>query len=264
MLAPLRKQHLLDLLRREGRIVAKTTAKDLSVSEDTIRRDLRELASEGSLQRVHGGALPASLAVQDLHARQSISSQEKSVIGRIAAAMIQPGQVVFVDGGTTAVQLVRNIDKNLRATIVTHSPTIAVELIDHQVDVHLIGGRLFKHSMVSVGAAAVDAIRRVRADTYFMGVTGIHIEIGLSTGDSEEAMIKRTIADASAEVVVLGSSEKLGAASPFVVGPASLMTSIIVSGSASKDVLDPLKALGIDVVIADFESTERSSDQTDD
>ncbi|RYD65717.1 MAG: DeoR/GlpR transcriptional regulator, partial [Verrucomicrobiaceae bacterium] len=64
MLAPLRKQHLLDSLRRDGRIVARDLAKDLGVSEDTIRRDLRELANEGSLQRVHGGALPASLAVK--------------------------------------------------------------------------------------------------------------------------------------------------------------------------------------------------------
>lgn len=251
MLAPLRKQHLLDLLRRDGRIVARDIAKDLGVSEDTIRRDLRELANEGSLQRVHGGALPSSLAVQNLHARQSISSLEKSAIGRAAAAMIQPGQVVFIDGGTTAVQLVRNIDKHLRATIVTHSPTIAVELIDHEADVQLIGGSLFKHSMVSVGAAAVDAIRRVRADTYFMGVTGIHAEIGLSTGDAEEAMIKRTIAEASAEVAVLASSEKLGAASPFMVGPVSLATTMIVSRDAPPDVVQSLVALGIDVVTAD-------------
>jgi len=258
MLALQRKQHLLDILRRDGRIVAKDIARDLGVSEDTIRRDLRELANEGSLQRVHGGALPASLAVQNLHARQSISSLEKSAIGRAAAAMIQPGQVVFIDGGTTAVQLVRNIDKHLRATIVTHSPIIAAELIDHEVDVQIIGGRLFKHSMVSVGAAAVDAIRRVRADTYFMGVTGIHAEIGLSTGDAEEAMIKRTIAEASAEVAVLASSEKLGAASPFIVGPASLMTTMIVSRNAPPDVMRTLLALGIDVVTADLASAERN------
>lgn len=252
MLAPLRKQQLLDILHRDGRIVAKDIAKNLGVSEDTIRRDLREMAAEGSLQRVHGGALPSSLAVQNLHARQTISSQEKSAIGRAAAAMIQPGQVVFVDGGTTAVQLVRNIDRHLRATIVTHSPTIAVELIDHEADVHLIGGSLFKHSMVSVGAVAVDAIRRVRADIYFMGVTGIHAEIGLSTGDAEEAMIKRTIAEASAEVAVLASSEKLGAASPFMVGPANLMTSMIVSKSAPPEVVRSLEALGIDVVTAEI------------
>jgi len=250
MLASQRKQHLLEILRNEGRIVAKDVAGKLSLSEDTIRRDLRELASEGHLQRVHGGALPASKAMQNLHARQSVSSDEKASIGHAAAALIARGQVVFIDGGTTAVQLVRHLDPQLQATIVTHSPAIAMELIDHQVDVHLIGGRLFKHSMVSVGSGAAEAIRRVRADAYFMGVTGIQAEIGLSTGDSEEAIIKRTIAETSAEVIVLGSSEKLGAASPFVVGSLDLASIVVVSDSSPQEAVRALEGVGVDILVA--------------
>jgi len=251
VLAKLRQKHLLDILRKNGRIVAKEVAQELNLSEDTIRRDLRELANDGHLQRVHGGALPASTATQDLHARQSISSSEKVSLGRAGASLIQPGQVIFLDGGTTTVQLARHLDKEMELTIVTHSPSIAVELIDHKADVQLIGGRLFKHSMVSVGAAAVDAIRRVRADTYFMGVTGLHAETGLSTGDAEEAMIKRTIAEAAAEVTVLASSEKLGAASPFIIGPLDLVSTIIVTKDTPDTAYLPLKHAGVHVSVVD-------------
>ncbi|MDA4834732.1 DeoR family transcriptional regulator, partial [Enterobacter hormaechei] len=89
------------------------------------------LAAEGLLQRVHGGALPASPALADFSGRQAIATDGKKAIGRAAAAMIRPGQVVFVDGGTTAVQLVRHLPPGLEATIVTHSPSIAVELVAH-------------------------------------------------------------------------------------------------------------------------------------
>jgi DeoR/GlpR family transcriptional regulator of sugar metabolism len=169
------------VLRRDRRLIAKTVSQSLGLSEDTIRRDLRELASEGLLQRVHGGALPASPAMADLAVRQQVSQTGKVAIGRAAARMVRPGQVVILDGGTTAIQIARHLAPDLRATIVTHSPSVAVELADHSgVEVELIGGRLFKHSMVAVGAAAAEAIARVRADIYFMGVTGIHPELGLT------------------------------------------------------------------------------------
>ena len=103
MLTEERKQQILETLRRNGRVVAKDFAAEVGTSEDTIRRDLRELARDGLLQRVHGGALPASKAVADLKTRKSVSAAEKTVIGRAAAAMVQSGQVVFLD----AVRLAR-------------------------------------------------------------------------------------------------------------------------------------------------------------
>src|SRR5262249_25072302 len=150
-------------LRRDGRILARETADALGVSEDTIRRDLRELAAERLLLRVHGGALPASPATENLVARRTISPQEKTALARVASQMPRPGQVIFLDGGTTTLELARHIDRGLRATIVTHSPTIAAELVEHRAEVLIVGGRLFKHSMVAVGAAAAETIRGIRA-----------------------------------------------------------------------------------------------------
>src|ERR1700735_5435585 len=175
MLTTLRKQQLLSRLKQDGKLVAKDLSLEMGVSEDTIRRDLRELAQEGLLQRVHGGALPTSPAMADFAGRETLTAQGKVAIGQAAAGMVRAGQVVILDGGTTARQVARHIPLELKATVVSHSPTIALELVNHpNVEVILIGGRLFKHSVVAVGAAAIEAIAQVHADVYFMGVTGVH------------------------------------------------------------------------------------------
>jgi DeoR/GlpR family transcriptional regulator of sugar metabolism len=251
MLTAQRKQYLIDLLRRDGRLVAKTLSEELAVSEDTIRRDLREMARDGLLQRVHGGALPASPAMGDFAARCQIAPGEKEAIGRAAAQLVQPGQVVFIDGGTTSTQLVRQLAPGLNATVITHSPSIAVELMAHPgIEVIMLGGRLFRHSLVAVGAATIEAIGRVRADLYFMGVCSLHPEAGLSTGDFEEACVKRALCRAAAETIVLASSEKLATASPYQVVELSEIGGIVAPAAVDAALLAPYKALGITIYSA--------------
>lgn len=251
MLTKQRKLLLLKRLKKDGQIIAKSVSRELGLSEDTIRRDLREMAQQGLLQRVHGGALPASPAVVDFAGREQLAPAAKVAIGKAAAAMIQPGQVVILDGGTTTRELARHLPRDLQATVVTHSPTIAMELVAHQgVDVVLIGGRLFKHSVVAVGAAAIEAIRQIRADIFFLGVTGIHPDAGLTTGDLEEAHVKRALIAAAAETVVLVSSEKLNAASPYLIAPVAEATTMIVERAVPRDLTDPFEKLGISVARA--------------
>jgi DeoR/GlpR family transcriptional regulator of sugar metabolism len=246
MLTDHRKQQLLSILKKNGQIIAKEVSHAMGVSEDTIRRDLREMAQQGLLQRVHGGALPASPAMADFAGREGIAPDGKVAIGRAAAKMVQPGQVVILDGGTTARQVARHIPLDLKATIVTHSPTIALELVNHlNIEVILIGGRLFRHSVVAVGAAAIEAIAQVHADIYFMGVTGIHPKTGLTTGDYEEAAVKRALSHAAAETIVLASSEKLNAASPYVVVSLAEISGIVTEQSTQESLLRPYRKLGI-------------------
>ena len=252
MLTRQRKQHILSVLQRDGNVVAKSLSEELELSEDTIRRDLRELAAEGLLQRVHGGALPIAPADTDFASRQQLAPDEKVAIGRAAARLVKPGQVVFIDGGTTAVQLARHLAPTLQATVVTHSPSVAVVLqAPDGIEVVLIGGRLFRHSMVAVGASAMDAISRIHADICFLGVTGVHAEAGLTTGDAEEAAIKRALMAAAAETVVLASSEKIGAASAWVVNPVSAATSLLVSPEAPPAALASLRKAGLAIVRSD-------------
>jgi DeoR/GlpR family transcriptional regulator of sugar metabolism len=251
MLTKQRKQLILEKLRRDGQVIAKQVSQELGLSEDTIRRDLRELAQEGLLLRVHGGALPSAPANVNFAGREQLASQAKIAIGRAAAAMVEPGQVVILDGGTTTRELARQLPRNLRATVVTHSPTIATELVDHPgVEVILIGGRLFKHSIVAVGAAAIEAISQIRADIFFMGVTGIHLEFGLSTGDLEEAHIKRALSAAAADTIVLVSAEKLNAASPYVIAPVTEASGIIIERTVPQEATEPYEKLGITVTRA--------------
>ncbi|MFN8443898.1 MAG: DeoR/GlpR family DNA-binding transcription regulator [Caldilineaceae bacterium] len=246
MLTDQRKQYILEVLKKEGQVVAKKIAQELDLSEDTIRRDLRELAQEGHLQRVHGGALPASPAVADFPQRQQIAVEGKAAIGRAAAQMIQPGQVVILDGGTTAVQIARQLPPDLEATIVTHSPSVAVELAQHKtVEVVLIGGKLFKHSVVAVGAAAIEALSHIHADTYFMGVTGIHPQVGLTTGDLEEAYVKRALHQRASETVVLASAEKLGGASAYVISPIAQVSGMIVEKKTEESLVQPYREMGV-------------------
>ncbi|CAG4888575.1 DeoR/GlpR family DNA-binding transcription regulator [Paraburkholderia saeva] len=251
MLTSQRKQLILDMLAREGQVVARTLSAAFGVSEDTVRRDLRELAGDGRLQRVHGGALPSSPAAVDFAGRQGIESTAKAAIGRAAAQMIAPGQIAIVDGGTTAVQLARHLPRDLRATIVTHSPSVAVELAQHAaLEVILIGGRLFRHSMVAVGAAALEALGHIRADVYFMGVTGVHPEAGFSTGDLEEAYMKRALAAHAAETIVLASAEKLNAASAYMIAEITAASTVVVEEDTPAALTAPLEALGVTIVRA--------------
>ncbi|WP_175776707.1 DeoR/GlpR family DNA-binding transcription regulator [Burkholderia anthina] len=251
MLTTQRKKVILDALARDGQVLAVELSVQFGVSEDTIRRDLRELAAEGLLQRVHGGALPASPAVAPFAQREALEPEEKRRIARRAAQMIAPGQVAIVDGGTTSALLVSQLPPDLRATIVTHSPSVAVALAAHpSIDVILIGGRLYKHSIVSVGAAAMEGIARIHADLYFMGVTGVHPVAGLSTGDFEEAAIKRALSERAAETVVLASQSKLRAASQFVIGELALAQTIVVERETDPALTKPIEAAGVTVVRA--------------
>jgi len=249
MLTAQRKQLILDRLRTHGQVSVTALSREWEVSEDTIRRDLRDLAEEGLVQRVHGGALPASPAVADYARRETLSSEVKQRLGRAAAALVRPGQIVAIDGGTSNLQLVRALSRDLTCTVVTHSPLIAAALRDHPlVEVLVIGGRLFRHSQVVVGTEATEAIGRIRTDVFFLGATGIHPQTGATTGDWEEAAVKRAFCRAAAETVLLVSGEKWGAASPYQIVPATELSTLVVDGETAEDQLVPYRSLGLVIV----------------
>lgn len=241
MLAAQRRDLLLERLHTDGRIIAKDLAVEFGMSEDSIRRDLRELAAAGLCQRVYGGALPASPAIADYAARQHVALSGKQRVAAVAATLVEPGSTTILDGGTTALAVVHALPVDLRATVVTHSPTVASALVHHRdMEVYLIGGRLFKHSMVACGAAAVEAARGLHADLFLLGVTGVHPEAGLTTGDADEAAMKRALAHQAADTYVLASSEKIGAASRFTVLPLDEVAGVVTDASADNPTIQAL------------------------
>lgn len=249
MLAAERRQYILDRLHRDGKVVSVELSADLELSEDTIRRDLRELAAAGMLQRVHGGALPASPATRSFSDRQQQSTSAKHAIARAAAGLVQDGQVILLDGGTTALLVAQNLPRDLRATILTNSPPVAAALAEYPaIEVIVIGGRLFKSSQVAIGAAAIETIKQTRADLCMLGVCSVHPEAGISVPDCEEAYVKRAMIESSAEVAALVSAEKLGTAASFVVAPITALTHLVTEAGLPEQVIEPYRRQGLTIV----------------
>jgi DeoR/GlpR family transcriptional regulator of sugar metabolism len=251
MLAAQRRDALLARLHRDQRLVAKDIAAELGVSEDSIRRDLRDLAAAGLCQRVYGGALPASPAVVDYGARRAVGPDSKHRVARAAAALVPDGSTVILDGGTTALAVAAALAPDLRATVVTHSPTVAAALVEHpNVEIYVLGGRLFRHSVVTCGAAAVEAAQAVNADLFLLGVTGVHPDAGLTTGDADEAAMKRALARRAADTYVLASAEKIGTASRFAVLPLADVAGVVTDAPADDEAVLRLAAQGVALVFS--------------
>lgn len=229
MLGAQRKEHLLELLSSEGRIVAKTVAADLGVSEDSIRRDLRELADGGLCIRVYGGALPVPAADAPLAQRLSVASDSKERVARAAVDLIRPDSTIILDAGTTTLAMARMLPHGADLTVITPSPAVALAAMEHSTArVLMVGGELSRHSAVVGGGLALEAIARLAADTFFLGVTGVDPVHGLTTGELDDAVTKRALAARSADVFVLASAEKIGAVSRFPVLGIDEVSGVIV------------------------------------
>ena len=251
MMTAERRRSIIQTLQRDGKVLASELSKDLNVSEDTIRRDLRELAAAGILQRVHGGALPHSPVTASFTVRQQQEPGAKAAIAQAAVGLIRQGQVIILDGGTTPLQVAQHLPYNLQATIITHSPPVALALAENPgIEIIMIGGKLYKHGLVNVGAATVEAYRNIRADLCFLGISSLHPEVGISTLDLDEAYVKRAMIASAAEVVALSSAEKLGTAASYIVGPLSDLTHLVTEISVPDEVLASYRSPGITIIRA--------------
>jgi DeoR/GlpR family transcriptional regulator of sugar metabolism len=248
MLREERHRHILSTLKHDGKIVATDLSLAIGVSEDTVRRDLRDLGEAGLLQRVHGGALPRSPATASHIARQRQAPEAKQAIAHAAARLLRPGQVILLDGGTTTLRVAHEIPADFQATVITNSPAIAVALAEHpHIEVVVIGGKMLKDDLVMIGAMAVEALHMIRTDICLLGICSIHPEVGLSVLDLEEAHVKRAMITGASEVVALADSSKLGTAAPYVVGPIHMLTHLITEHGVGDEVLGPYRAAGITV-----------------
>jgi DeoR/GlpR family transcriptional regulator of sugar metabolism len=229
MLNAQRKSHLLEVLARDGRVVAKVVAQQLGLSEDSIRRDLRELADEGRLVRVYGGALPVPAADRPVEQRSSLATDSKKRVAARAVELIAPASTIVLDAGTTAVEVARVLPRSADLTVITPSPIVAIAVADHSdARVVMIGGELARYSMVAGGPLAMEAIHHLAADIFFLGATGIDPSRGLTTGRLDDAVTKRAIASRCEKTYVLGSEEKIGAVSSFPVLDLESIAGVVV------------------------------------
>jgi DeoR/GlpR family transcriptional regulator of sugar metabolism len=236
MLTAERRQAILGHLERDGKVVASELVEALGVSEDTVRRDLRELAAGGLVQRVHGGALPPAPGTAAFVQRLEVAPEAKAHLAEATLPLLEGASVIVLDGGTTALELARRLPPDRDCTVLTNSPPVAAALAAHpRAEVVLIGGRLLKREQVTVGSATVDALRQVHADACVLGICSIHPELGVTTLDHDEAHVKRAMVAASAEVIALATADKLGTASPWLVAPLADVTHLVTDAEDASE-----------------------------
>lgn len=250
MLKEERQRRILEILHQEGSVLATELSYTLHVSEDTIRRDLRDLFDAGSIQRVHGGALLRA-PVGQYAERQKQFVTAKAEIAQAAIQLVRDGQVIILDGGTTTLQVAQRLPHDLRATVITNSPPVIMALSEHpSIEVIMLGGRLYKESLVTVGVETVEALHTYQADICMLGICSLHLDVGISVPEREELFVKRAMIASSAEVVALASAEKLNTAAPYVVGPIKDLTHLVTESSVSDDILIPYHYMGITTIKA--------------
>jgi DeoR/GlpR family transcriptional regulator of sugar metabolism len=251
VLAAERRCLILEALSRDGKVVAADLSAIVGVSHDTIRRDLQDLADAGLLRRVHGGALPPNLTPLGYTERERQAPAAKRALAKAAARLLRRDAVIVLAGGTSIVELAREVPHELRATIFTTSAPVAIELATRPyLDLHLIGGRFEKATREAAGPAAVDALRAVQADACFFSVWAIHPDVGVSVGHVDDVPTLRAMISRAAEVVAVVTADKLGTSLPFVVAPVEELTHLVTERSAADALVGPYERLGLTVVRA--------------
>jgi DeoR/GlpR family transcriptional regulator of sugar metabolism len=228
MLKEERQQKILEILNAEQKVITSDLSERLSVSEDTIRRDLKELDNQGLIKRVYSGALRKGPPVVDFFSRQNIASDIKTKLAQKALRFIEDGQVLLIDGSTTNLHLVNQLPLSLKATIITNSPPISMALANHKdVEVIMLGGILFKQSMINLGVQTVESLNTMVADLYIMGVYNIDAEMGISVPTLSECLVKRKMVEVSTEKIGLVTKDKLGTVSSQIICPSEELTYLV-------------------------------------
>ena len=243
-----RQALIRDRLDLSGRVIAAELAQELGVSEDTIRRDLREMASAGLCRRVYGGALRISHSPTSMNERMAIGGDRKAALARAAAAFIVPGTTVFLDAGSTNLALARVLPAGADLTVATNAPAIAAALVERDIATIQLGGLIDPKVGGAIGAKAMRDAEAFRPDILVLGVCGIDPEAGVTASSYEDAEFKRFLASRSGAVVVAITNDKLSAAAPYSVVPLSRVAHAVIEADADETEAAALAAAGIDIL----------------
>ncbi|MGN8273735.1 DeoR/GlpR family DNA-binding transcription regulator [Pseudomonas sp. SMV71] len=246
-----RQQLISERLARYGRVIAADLASEFKVSEHSIRRDLGALAAAGVCKRVYGGAilLPAAERPIDVRVRQD--PVRKSSLGQVAASLLRAGQRVFIDAGSTNLAIARAIDPQLKLTLITNAPLIAVELMKlPAAEVILLGGRLNATSGGVIGLTAVQQLRQFNVDLCYLGTCAIDPDNGVTAFGLEDAEFKRAVVAASGQVVTAVTNEKLSSVAHYQVASCEDVTALVVEHDAPRERLEPFLGRIASVVTA--------------
>ncbi|HWJ92548.1 MAG TPA: DeoR/GlpR family DNA-binding transcription regulator [Flavisolibacter sp.] len=249
MLKRERQAYILHHINLHNKVLSSDLSQHINVSEDTIRRDLQELAEAGKLIKVHGGALSPSFH-HGLHtSKEAYSYNQKKIIAQKAASLITNGMFVLTGGGTTIIELARALPASLHATFISGSIPAIYEYMNHpNIDVIVIGDKVLKNSKITVGLEAVSRIRQLKADLCFLGINAINLENGVSDNDWDVVQIKKAMVESSQKLVCLTIAEKLNSQQPLQVCESSKIDILITERPADDPLLRPYEQAGIRVL----------------
>lgn len=218
MLKEERHEYILNRISKDHRIYVTTLSEELGISDDTLRRDLVELESKGLLTKVHGGAIAKSgisiKFTERLHTAITIKQQMATKV----IPLFKEGDIILMDGGTSNLEVARQIPKDMELTIYTNSFPIVNELFNHpKLDLLFLGGKVFSSSQVTVGISVFQVLQTISPDWVILGISDIHPEKGLTCPDREEAMIKRCMIERGRKRIILADSYKLDTARAYYV-----------------------------------------------
>lgn len=213
MYAEERQQHIVGLARANGRVDVAELAAELSVTSETVRRDLTVLERQGVLRRVHGGAIPVErLGFEPgLPARQAVMTAEKERIAKAALAELPDEGAILLDAGTTTSRLADAIPLDRQLTVVTNAVPVASVLASRpNVTVLMVGGRVRGRTLAAVDAWATEALAQTFVDVAFMATNGVSVQRGLTTPDHAEAAVKRAMIASARRTVLVADHTKVG------------------------------------------------------
>lgn len=239
MLKEERQRTILNEVELHNRVLLTDIAEKLDVSIDTIRRDVKELDVENKLRRVHGGAISLGFISPAAPNNNTYALQEKINIAEKGIALLKDGSVIFIDGGTTCLELARLIPERLQLTCFTLSLPVAMLLLSKpNVDVIFIGGRISKEAQISTGAGTINDLAGIRFDYGFIGTGYVDSLHGLTEFDWEIVQVKKAVINASKKAVLLCISEKLNSQHRYKTCDINAINTMITELDPSNNLLN--------------------------
>ena len=247
MLKKERQEFILHQLNLHNKILCADLSNKMGVSDDTIRRDLQELAQEDKLIKVHGGALSKSFHTA-FDRKMVYNLEDKNIIAQKTAALVQSGMYILTSGGTSILEFAKSLDPNLNATFFTCSLNAAIEFAHHpSIEVVMIGDKVSKDSMLTTGASAVQTIESIQADLCILGINSLDTQFGLSENDWEVVQIKKAMIKASKKTICIGISEKLNSQQKIKVANLDEIDILITELDPNDPTLLPFKHKGLTI-----------------
>ncbi len=249
MLKKERQAYILHQVNLHNKVLSSSLCAEIHVSEDTIRRDLQELAEEGKIIKVHGGALSPSFNHVYFPTNGVYSQTQKRTIAQKAISLISNGMFVLTSGGTTIIEMARVLPPQLKATFISGSIPAILEYMHHpNIEVILIGDKISKNSKITVGAQAIARIKEVKADICFLGTNAIDLEHGITDNDWEVVQLKKAMIESSKKVVCLSIAEKINSVQPIRVCGLGEIDMLITELTPDDPILRPYIDAGVKVI----------------